>query len=229
MLKTLIADDNMEYLKKLMNNVIIKIDDIQVECICTDGAEVMNKIFNKYFDLILLDLQMPKMNGIEIIKSIKTLDNVKTPKVIIISGDLLLIQYADINNVVCDVILKTEGIENIYRRILRTVNDIKYQQNYENTKERTIMMLEKMGYNFKLKGTKYLIDSVMFVYEKNDLQLLDNLEKNIYKFIGKKYGKSVRNIKTNIINSTNSIKNNELTPKKVMSEILISKLYTLGT
>ena len=59
---------------------------------------------------------------------------------------------------------------------------------------------------------------------KNDLQLLDNIEKNIYIFIANKYGKSVRNIKTNIINSTNTVRNNNfnLTPKEVITTIVIN-------
>ncbi len=224
MLKTLIADDNVNYVKKLMNEVIDKIDDIQVECICTDGNEVIDNISNRCFDLILLDLQMPKANGLEIIKILRTLDLVKFPKVIIISGDLPLIKYADINDIVCDIILKTEYSEDIRRRVLRAVNNIKYNQRYEHIKDKTILTLTKMGFNFKLKGTKYIIDSVMYVYEKNNLKLLDNLEKNIYVSIGRKYGKSAHNIKTNIVNSTNSTKNNDLTPKNVISKILIGEL-----
>lgn len=224
MLKTLIADDNILYVKKLMNEVINKIDDIQVECICTDGKEVIDNISNKCFDLILLDLQMPKVNGLEIIKILRTLDFVKFPKVIIISGDLPLIKYADINDIVCDIILKTECSESIFRRISQAVNNIKYCQGYEHIKDKTILTLTKMGFSFKLVGTKYLIDSVMYVYEKNDLQLLSNMEKNIYVFIGRKYGKSAHNIKTNIVNSTNSIKNNNLTPKNIISRILIGEL-----
>ena len=166
MLKTLIADDNVEYVKKIMNQVINKIDDIQVECICTDGKEVIDNISNKYFDLILLDLKMPKLNGIEIIKLIKTLDSVKLPKVIIISGDLPLLEYTNVSDIVYDIILKTEYIDDIYKRILRVVNSINYQQNYDKLRKKTIDMLIDMGYNLKHKGTKYLIDSIMFVYRK---------------------------------------------------------------
>lgn len=223
MIKTLIAEDNIEYIKKLMNEVINKIEDIQVECLCTNGKEVVDNISNKYFDLLLLDVQTSKVNGIEIIKIIRNLNCVKLPKVIIL-GDMPLGQYEKISNIVCDIILKTEYSQNIYKRILRTTNDIKYQQSYKHIKDKTILRLTEMGFNLKLKGTKYLIDSVMFVYENNNLQLLDNLEKNIYSYIGHKCGKSVRNIKTNIANSINSIKNTDLTPKKVISTILIGEL-----
>lgn len=58
------------------------------------------------------------------------------------------------------------------------------------------------------------------------MDLLDNIERNVYKYISYKHNKSINNIKTNIIKSTNSIKKHDntvtnLTPKFVISNILV--------
>jgi len=63
--------------------------------------------------------------------------------------------------------------------------------------------LEKLGYNWKYKGTNYLLEAIIYIYKNNNLDLLDNLEKNVYKYISCRYNKSINNVKTNIIKATN--------------------------
>lgn len=166
MIKTLIADDNWKYSKNIINNIISRISDIKVEYISTDGEETLDAVSKNYFDLVLLDLQMPKMNGIEVLEQMKKLNMIKIPKVIIISGDLPLVEYASINNIVCNIILKTENVESMYEKFLRTVNEIKYEANYEKVRAKAILTLKEMGYSLKHKGTRYIIESIMYVYRK---------------------------------------------------------------
>ncbi len=91
-----------------------------------------------------------------------------------------------------------------------------------------------LGYNFKLEGTHYLLESISYIYNKNDIKLLENLEKNVYKEIAIKNGKKILNIKTSIIRATNYVYNYQdenklyeyfsinikITPKLVISTIL---------
>ncbi len=166
MIKTLIADDNWKYSKDIINNIISKINDIKVEYISTDGEETLDIISKNSFDLILLDLQMPKINGLEIIEKIQKLNMIKFPKVIIISGDIPLVKYANIDNIVCNIIVKTEDTESIYRKILQTVNNIRYEETCESVREKTMISLKKMGYSLKHKGTRYILESIMYIYRK---------------------------------------------------------------
>ena len=166
MIKTLIADDNWKYSKNIINNVINKISELKIEYVSEDGEETLNAISRNYFDLILLDLQMPKMNGLEIIEQMKRMNISKIPKVIIISGDLPLISYASIDDIVRNIILKTESPESIYEKILRCVNEITYKANYDKIRDNVISKLKDLGLNLKHKGTRYLIDCVMYAYRK---------------------------------------------------------------
>ena len=69
----LIADDNLqivsilkEYCKKNNFNVTL----------AHDGEETLEKIRNNKFDIVLLDIMMPKKNGFDVCKEIRTFSNV---------------------------------------------------------------------------------------------------------------------------------------------------------
>ena len=226
MIKTLIADDNLSYTKNIINNIISKITDIKLEYVCTNGKETLDAISKKPFDLIFLDLQLPKLNGLEILKEINRLNSVKKPKVIIISGDMPLIEQIKSYDNICNIILKTESNDVICRKIEEVVNDMKYELTYSTVKLKVVSELTEMGYNFKYVGTKYILESIMYIYENNTFDLLDNLEKNVYKIVSYNNHKTLGNVKTNIIKSTKlSHRNNEkITPKSVITQILI-KIY----
>lgn len=62
--------------------------------------------------------------------------------------------------------------------------------------------LENLNYNYSYKGTRYLEDSIYLVY-KSEYEK-DNLTKEIYPIIAKKYNTSVENVKCNIIQASNN-------------------------
>lgn len=68
MTKVLIVEDNP--LNMELVTFILKAGGIDVMQ-AFDGPEALDKIRNNGFDLILLDIQLPGMDGIEVIKNIK--------------------------------------------------------------------------------------------------------------------------------------------------------------
>lgn len=64
----LTADDssaNRLLIKAMLSSIFVESDFAE------DGIEVLEKLKNKKYDILLLDIQMPKMNGIETIKKIR--------------------------------------------------------------------------------------------------------------------------------------------------------------
>jgi DNA-binding NarL/FixJ family response regulator len=70
MIHVLIADDH-PIVRKGLKTILKDVQDIKVEDEACDGEEVMEKIRNAEYDVLVLDLSMPKLDGLETIRRIK--------------------------------------------------------------------------------------------------------------------------------------------------------------
>ena len=135
-------------------------------------------------------------------------------------------------------------MQNLYiQKIQEQANTIEIKKENIIIKKKITEELSNLGYNFKYKGTYYLLETIMTIYEHGSEELLDNLEANVYKIIAYKNNKTINNIKTNIIKATSLAyicqKENKIneyfgfeikpTPKVVIStviqKILLQELY----
>lgn len=69
-IRVIIADDERlprEYLKQL----IVAYSNVELLCECKTGLETVNAVFSHQPDLVFLDIQMPDLNGFEVIEEIK--------------------------------------------------------------------------------------------------------------------------------------------------------------
>ncbi|MBR3613582.1 MAG: hypothetical protein IKL55_00150 [Clostridia bacterium] len=67
-------------------------------------------------------------------------------------------------------------------------------------------LLSKLNFDFKLIGTKYLLEAIVYSYLTRELYLFENLEKQIYPYVSKKYNVNPYNVKWAIIRSINNMK-----------------------
>ena len=232
MIKTLIVDDNLQYIKNILNTVLNKFDNINISYIATSGKEALDIISTNNIDLIFLDLKLPDFNGIELIKKINLLNSITYPSIIVISGETSLLGEFRDNQYICNIINQSENVKSIYNKVKELINELNYINYKNDIKDDVLSELSDLGYSLKYKGTYYILEAIVYIYRNNNLDLLDNLEKNVYKYIAFKNNKTINNIKTNIIKSTNLISKNNIniTPKLVISNILIKltnnyKLY----
>lgn len=86
--RVLIADDN-ESVRRVIRSVIEDVEsDIQVCALTADGVETVDTAIALRPDLVILDLQMPGLNGIEVAAALKSsLPNTRT---------ILFTMYADV-------------------------------------------------------------------------------------------------------------------------------------
>ncbi|KKQ52220.1 MAG: Two-component system response regulatory protein [Parcubacteria group bacterium GW2011_GWD2_38_11] len=80
-LRILLAEDEIDC-TKIIQGVLEKLG-YTVTC-CTDGSDALNALKNLPFDLAILDIKMPKINGVEIVKIVQELN--KNLPIILMSG-----------------------------------------------------------------------------------------------------------------------------------------------
>jgi DNA-binding response OmpR family regulator len=81
--KILLCDDEPDILTILKR--YLEVDGYSVVT-ASDGQEALEKIFSDHFDLIILDVMMPKVNGWEVCKRIKSKAETKNIPVIILTA-----------------------------------------------------------------------------------------------------------------------------------------------
>jgi DNA-binding NarL/FixJ family response regulator len=70
-LRVLVADDN-ESVRRSICQILRAQANIEVVCEAVDGADAVRKIREHEPDVVLLDITMPTMNGLEVAEIIKT-------------------------------------------------------------------------------------------------------------------------------------------------------------
>ena len=70
MIKVLIADDQ-QLIRESLKIVLNSVEDIEVTATAGDGEEAIKVVKDKKPDLVLMDVRMPKMDGVQCTKKIK--------------------------------------------------------------------------------------------------------------------------------------------------------------
>jgi two-component system LytT family response regulator len=70
-LKTLLVDDE-PLARNLLRSIVSKFDDIEIIGECKNGREAIDSVATDAPDLIFLDIQMPNVNGFEVVKTLQS-------------------------------------------------------------------------------------------------------------------------------------------------------------
>ncbi|MBI5474531.1 MAG: sigma-54-dependent Fis family transcriptional regulator [Ignavibacteriae bacterium] len=114
----LIVDDE-EYLRTILENELGDSDEFNVDT-ASDGSHAINKIQQKVYDVVLLDIKMPRVGGIEVLQFVQEYS--PTTQVIILTN------YADIKTAIqtikmgaYDFLAKPYDIDELFNTIHRAI------------------------------------------------------------------------------------------------------------
>lgn len=85
MMKKILVIDDSALMRRVLCDIINADSRFQVDSIARDGEEALKLMSQKKFDAIILDINMPKMNGIEFLTELK--ERGVREKVIVVSTD----------------------------------------------------------------------------------------------------------------------------------------------
>lgn len=198
----LIVEDNLVQSHFLANSICKEISDIRLYNIVSTGIEAIDIIKEEQVDIIILDLKLPDINGIDIIDFISQNNITKyNSSIIVVTGELGLLAKIIGNKYVFGYCSKTNGIDFIIKQI-KDLTDEKQKINcIDSIKNRIKVELEALKFDFSYIGTKYLYECIYECYYKTNIYDI-NLNHDIYPIISKKYHKTINSIKTSIFQST---------------------------
>src|SRR3984957_10847408 len=106
-LRTLIVDDE-PIARKVLREELGSFDDVEVIGEADNGALALEKISADHPDLVLLDLQMPVMGGLEVVRNLKR--GTHMPVIVIVTAyDKYALQAFDAGAI--DYLLKPVGVD----------------------------------------------------------------------------------------------------------------------
>jgi len=128
--KLLVVDDDRDVVETLAKR--LRLEGYEV-AVAFDGEEALVKVKEENPDCILLDLMMPKLNGMEVLKEIRTKFLDKWRPVIIISAKTELDTVKDCYNLDADHYLtKPCTFENILRGVRTMISLIPIRKEDQN-------------------------------------------------------------------------------------------------
>ena len=196
-----IADDN-ERMVQLLDSIVSSDKDLEVVGRAGNGEDLVNIIRQKEPDVVLLDIIMPKVDGLSVMQKVNQ-DNAikKRPAFIVITAIGQEKITEDAFELGADYyILKPFDNEMVLNRIkhvrkerernfaeVRKVNAYESKSEYmeRNLETDATNIIHEIGVPAHIKGYQYLRDAI--IMSVNDMEMLNSITKILYPMIAKKH------------------------------------------
>lgn len=203
-IKLLIADSNLELLSQMKTFFDSK-EDINLVGTATDGMEASEKIREYRPDVVVMDIVLPQMDGIGLLKSINTLPRAHRPVVIITSGA----KKEHVTNICMQLgadyfMIKPCSPETIYERINLLCASHTSQDGFQDSQmyakqqsdipsDRAIEIfvtktIHSVGVPANIKGYQYLRDAIIMSIK--DTELINAVTKQLYPRVANRHNTS---------------------------------------
>lgn len=171
--KVVIADDEKLILKNLAQIIDWQGLDCEIIGTAQNGQEVLEIIKNQQADLLLTDISMPEMSGIELLKTLNQIDH--KPMVILISGyDDFEYAKEAIKNNAFDYILKPidyDELEDCVKRALKKLKEQKVSV-YRHEKNAIYELITSGKVDVPINNKQALYFSVIVKNYKEDIEFI---------------------------------------------------------
>lgn len=200
-LSVAIADDN-ERMVQLLERIVSSDEELNVVGKATDGEELCTIIRKQEPDVVLLDIIMPKVDGLAVMEKVNCDASIKKrPSFIVISAvgkekitedafalgaDYYILKPFDNDMVISRIKHTRENQEKNFAEV-RRVNAYESKKEYmeRNLETDVTGIIHEIGVPAHIKGYQYLRDSI--IMSVNDMEMLNSITKILYPTIAKKH------------------------------------------
>jgi two-component system response regulator (stage 0 sporulation protein A) len=200
----IIADDNKIF-RDMLKDYIINQNDMDVIGIADDGLDALRLIQEKKPDLVILDMIMPQLDGLEVLDRLNAMNLDLMPRIIVlsavsndkISGRAISLGADYYVLKPFDMEVFVERIRQMVKRTIyseefkRPFNHFNNSENITNKEQPVEMIVQitniihEIGIPAHIKGYMYLREAINMVV--NDIELLSSVTKELYPSIGKEF------------------------------------------
>lgn len=187
--KVLVADAGVDY-RKVLVEAISGEPDVQVVGQTGDGQELLRLIQEQKPDLIVMDIILAQMDGVEVLQSLGELPAQERPRVLVVSGlargtmaELAVRYGADHymtkpcrSEVICERIRQLTGLDR------ENVQDMDRQYSMES---RVTAIIHEIGVPAHIKGYHYLREAIL--YSIDNMEAINAVTKILYPEVAKRY------------------------------------------
>jgi DNA-binding response OmpR family regulator len=99
-----------EFIQRALEQDYYKVDAVY------DGKEAIDRIEVRDYDLIIVDLQLPQVSGVEIVKRIREL-KLKTPVLVLTANDDVTMKVSNLDNGADDYLTKPFALDELLARV----------------------------------------------------------------------------------------------------------------
>ncbi len=203
-IEVLLVDDNKDFCS-LLEEFIQKKDEFKVVDTAHDGEEALEKIEELEFDVLVLDIILPKLDGVGVLEELHNRGQMQEFKIVMLTAfgqENLTQRVVDLG--VDYYILKPFDLEKLADRIKQIMNPVDKEKNQEvisveegsqtstrsqqqniNVEERITEIMHKIGVPAHIKGYLYLRKAIGMVVREVDL--LGAVTKKLYPQVAEEF------------------------------------------
>lgn len=195
-----IADDN-DRVAQLLENIVSSDEELEVVGKAENGEILVDIIREKQPDVVLMDIIMPKLDGLTVMERVRADRTLKHPAFIVITAvsqekimedafalgaDYLILKPFDNDMVISRIKHTRSGREKNYAEV-RKVNAYESKHEYmeRNLETDVTNIIHEIGVPAHIKGYQYLRDSI--IMSVGDMDMLNSITKILYPTIAKKH------------------------------------------
>jgi two-component system, response regulator, stage 0 sporulation protein A len=198
LIKVFITDDSREHVTMVRELINLQ-ENMEVIGYTYDGVSLLEKLKTTEVDVLLLDIVMPNIDGIQVLAKLSTDDFYKKPKHIIVCSafnqESLLVKTAELGvdyyvmkpfnvrhiiELIKDLGIKPKEVKKSKADVLAIHSEAPMDLNSEIT-----AILHEIGVPAHIKGFLYLRESIALVY--SNIEILGSINKVLYPEVAKKY------------------------------------------